>query len=103
MHKKDSEEVSTALKGPKGSTIQLKVERNGTQLTIPITRDEIKLPDVPYSGMLNDKVGYIKSSAVYTLVNIFDRIYMTGDNMEIARKAHSGNTYWIGYVSEIVH
>jgi carboxyl-terminal processing protease len=60
MHKKDSEEVSTALKGPKGSTIQLKVERNGTQMTIPITRDEIKLPDVPYSGMLNEKTGYIK-------------------------------------------
>ena len=60
MKSKDSEEVSTALKGPKGSTIQLKVERNGTEMIIPITRDEIKLPDVPYSGMLNDKVGYIK-------------------------------------------
>jgi carboxyl-terminal processing protease len=60
MRNKDSEEVSSALKGPKGSTIQLKVERNGSQLTIPITRDEIKLPDVPYSGMLDSKTGYIK-------------------------------------------
>jgi len=60
MKNKDSEEVSTALKGPKGSTIQVKVERNGSELTIPITRDEIKLPDVPYSGMLNEKIGYIK-------------------------------------------
>lgn len=60
MYKKSSDEVSAALKGPKGSTIQLKVERNGEKITIPITRDEIKLADVPYFGMLNDKVGYIK-------------------------------------------
>lgn len=60
MRKKDSEDVSNALKGPKGSTIQVKVDRGGQQLTLPITRDEIKLPDVPYSGMLNDKTGYIK-------------------------------------------
>lgn len=60
MKKKDSEEVSNALKGPKGSTIQIKIERDGAPQTISVTRDEIKLPDVPYSGMLNDKTGYIK-------------------------------------------
>jgi len=60
MKGKASDEVSSALKGPKGSTIQLKVERNGQNMTIPITRDEIKLPDVPYSGMLNPTTGYIK-------------------------------------------
>jgi len=60
MKSKNSDEVSTALKGPKGSTIQLKVERNGQPVTIPITRDEIKLPDVPYSGMISATTGYIK-------------------------------------------
>lgn len=56
-----SDEVSNALKGPKGTTIQIEVEReNEGKKKITVTRDEIKLPDVPYSGMLNETVGYIK-------------------------------------------
>jgi carboxyl-terminal processing protease len=61
MQGKTSEEVSNALKGPKGTTITVEVERNkGAKEKISVTRDEIKLPDVPYSGMLNTHVGYIK-------------------------------------------
>ncbi len=56
-----SDEVSSALKGPKGTTIEIKVERNGGETkTFKVTRDEIKLPDVPYSGMLDSEIGYIK-------------------------------------------
>ena len=58
---KPSEEVSSSLKGPKGSTIKVEVEREGEgKKIISVTRDEIKLPDVPYSGMINSTVGYIK-------------------------------------------
>lgn len=61
MKGKPSDEVSDALRGPKGSTIQLKVDRAGQEKTISITRDEIKLADVPYFGMLNNgTTGYIK-------------------------------------------
>ena len=61
MVKKPSEDVSSALKGPKGTTIQVKVLRNEKEeLTIPITRDEIKIPDVPYAGILSNNIGYIK-------------------------------------------
>jgi carboxyl-terminal processing protease len=61
MEKKTTEEVSDALKGPKGTAFDLVVERTGEgKLSFHITRDEIKLPDVPYFGMLGDKVGYIK-------------------------------------------
>lgn len=61
MKGKPSDEVSTALKGPKGTSIEIKVLRNNKEeKTISITRDEIKLPDVPYSGMLSDGIGYIK-------------------------------------------
>lgn len=61
MTSKNSDDVSSALKGPKGSTIKVKVLRNDKEeLSFPITRDEIKLPDVPYSGMLDGNVGYIK-------------------------------------------
>lgn len=60
MKGKPSDFVSDALKGPKGSMIQLEVDRGGTPMLFSITRDEIKLPDVPYSGMLDMKTGYIK-------------------------------------------
>ena len=61
MVKKPSEEVSQALKGPKGTTIQVKVLRNEKeQVVIPITRDEIKIPDVPYAEIISNGVGYIK-------------------------------------------
>lgn len=60
MEKKSSSEVSTALKGPKGTSVKIKVERQDEIQTITVNRDEIKLPDVPYSGILKNKVGYIK-------------------------------------------
>jgi carboxyl-terminal processing protease len=60
MQSKPSDDVSSALKGPKGSTIQVKVLRNKEEVTVPITRDEIKIPDVPYSGMIDNSIGYIK-------------------------------------------
>jgi carboxyl-terminal processing protease len=56
-----SDDVSSALKGPKGTSIEIEVERyNQGKKKIKVTRDEIKLPDVPYSGMLNESIGYIK-------------------------------------------
>ncbi|MCJ8289098.1 MAG: S41 family peptidase [Crocinitomicaceae bacterium] len=61
MKEKSSSEVSTALKGPKGTSVDVKIERNGSNVkTITVNRNEIKLPDVPYSGLLDNKVGYIK-------------------------------------------
>lgn len=61
MEKKSTEEVSDALKGPKGTSFELVIERAGEgKKNFQITRDEIKLPDVPYFGMLRDNVGYIK-------------------------------------------
>jgi carboxyl-terminal processing protease len=61
MKGKPSDEVSDGLRGPKGSTIQLRIDRAGQEKTISITRDEIKLADVPYFGMLNNSTtGYIK-------------------------------------------
>lgn len=61
MYKKQSDDVSSALKGPKGTTIVIEVEReNEGKKKISVTRDEIKLPDVPYFGMVNSTVGYIK-------------------------------------------
>ncbi|XOV65956.1 MAG: S41 family peptidase [Fluviicola sp.] len=61
MKDKPSSEVSTALKGPKGKELEVEIERpNGEKKKFKFIRDEIKLPDVPYSGLMEDNVGYIK-------------------------------------------
>lgn len=61
MEKKSSSDVSSALKGPKGTTVKVLVERpDKSKKTITIERDEIKLPDVPYAGMMKDNIGYVK-------------------------------------------
>lgn len=61
MKDKPSSEVSAALKGPKGKEVEVEIERpNGEKKKFKFNRDEIKLPDVPYSGMMENNVGYIK-------------------------------------------
>src|SRR5690554_262050 len=55
--------VSDALKGPKGSSFTLEYERPNEGIKkVKINRDEIKVPDVPYFGMMANapKTGYIK-------------------------------------------
>ncbi|MBN9293297.1 MAG: S41 family peptidase [Flavobacteriia bacterium] len=62
MKGKASDEVSTSLKGSKGSAIEIKVERNNEIKTFNFTRDEIEVPIVPYYGMLDGSIGYISLS-----------------------------------------
>ncbi|MDX1650959.1 MAG: S41 family peptidase [Brumimicrobium sp.] len=61
MKGKNSDEVSGALKGTKGSTITIEYDRPGKGVSqAKVTRDEIKLPDIPYSGMVSEDIGYIQ-------------------------------------------
>lgn len=59
---KTSSDVSAAMKGQPGSTLTLEIYRPSTKknMTFNIIREEIKLPDIPYSGLIGDKIGYIK-------------------------------------------
>ena len=59
---KNSNDVSAAMKGQPGSTLVLEVFRPSANktLTFNIIREEIKLPNIPYSGIIGDNVGYIK-------------------------------------------
>jgi carboxyl-terminal processing protease len=59
MQGKSMDEVSDALKGPKGTAVNVAIERQGKPFSFNVTRDEIKIPDVPYAGMVNGKIGYI--------------------------------------------
>ncbi|TXB64804.1 PDZ domain-containing protein [Vicingus serpentipes] len=59
---KSTTDIREFLLGQPGSTIELKIERPGTPepLLKKVTREEVKIKDVPYFGMVADSVGYIK-------------------------------------------
>ena len=57
---KDQDEVSKFLKGQAGTEVKVTVKRNEEKIEALIKREEIKIPDVPHSGMLDEKTGYIK-------------------------------------------
>ncbi len=57
---KNNADVSSAMRGQAGTTVTLKLERDGKVFERTITRAEIKLPNVPYSGMLPGNIGYVK-------------------------------------------
>jgi carboxyl-terminal processing protease len=60
---KKADDVSTALKGPKGTTVLLEVERAGKPMSFTITRDEIQIPDIPYADLIDARTGYISLSS----------------------------------------
>jgi carboxyl-terminal processing protease len=59
---KSSDEIREFLLGQPGTTVTLVIERPGEteQLTKVVTREEVKIKDVPYYGMMKDSVGYIR-------------------------------------------
>lgn len=59
---KNNDQVSLLLKGAKGATIKLLVKRENEDKPVEkdLVRDEIKQPNVSYSGMVDGNMGYIK-------------------------------------------
>lgn len=59
---KTNAEVSELLKGQSGTEVVLTIKRgeNNETQEIIITREKVKIPSVPYSGIIDDKIGYIK-------------------------------------------
>lgn len=57
---KNTADVSSAMRGQAGTEVHLKLERDGKTFERSITRAEIKLPNVPFSGMLSNGIGYAK-------------------------------------------
>ncbi len=57
---KERAQVSQLLRGPRGSAVTLLVIRNGAVITKNLNRDEIKQPNVSYSGMTEDHFAYIR-------------------------------------------
>jgi carboxyl-terminal processing protease len=61
INDKDSEQIGRLLKGQSGSKADLKVKRYGESkmLSFQVERGVVKTPNVPHSGMINERVGYI--------------------------------------------
>ncbi|MCR4828997.1 MAG: S41 family peptidase [Bacteroidales bacterium] len=57
---KNNSNVSSAMRGQAGTEVKLKLERDGKVFERTLTRAEIKLPNVPYYGMLPGDIGYVK-------------------------------------------
>ena len=62
MTDKNVSYVSNKLRGESGTTFKLKIMRpsTGKEMTFKVTRKSIKLPELPYYGLLDDgRTGYI--------------------------------------------
>lgn len=59
---KNSEEIRQVLLGQPGTTVEITVERPGEDKTITkvVTREEVKIKDVPYHSMVTENIGYIR-------------------------------------------
>ena len=84
---KNNADVSSAMRGQAGTDLVLKLERDGKTFEKTITRAEIKLPNVPYSGMLPGNIGYVKldeftQDAAKNVRDAFTRLKRENPGME---------------------
>ncbi len=58
---KSSDELYEVMKGAPGTEMEINVRRPGEtkELKIKLKRDEVDVPNVPYSGMVSDDIGYV--------------------------------------------
>ncbi|HVD99724.1 MAG TPA: S41 family peptidase [Cytophagaceae bacterium] len=61
---KGTSDISKLLKGQAGTQVKITVKRYGVadKFDVILTREKIKIENVPYYGMINDQTGYIKLS-----------------------------------------
>lgn len=61
---KTQEEIGDLIKGQAGSILTLTVFRKGNQSTFEaeVIREDVAIPSVPFYGMIDDKMGYVKLS-----------------------------------------
>lgn len=60
-----TDQVSAMLKGKPGTDVNIKIKRlqadgSETEMMVKLTREEIKIKNVPYSGMVSEHTGYIR-------------------------------------------
>lgn len=58
-----TEEVRNLLRGQAGTEVTLKLKRHGQVISKTFKREEIKVKNVRYAGMVNEEVGYLTLSS----------------------------------------
>jgi carboxyl-terminal processing protease len=99
------EEVFDTLRGPRGTTVNVSIRREGEPelLEFDIVRDEIPIFSVPYSFMLNDQVGYVRMTRFSAttsdeLVQAIEKLEAQGlDQLILDLRGNSG-----GYLNEAI-
>ncbi|MFT4661749.1 MAG: carboxyl-terminal processing protease [Patiriisocius sp.] len=56
----DHDQISELLKGQAGTSVSLSIERYGDEMSIDLVREDVQIPNVPYYGLVNEDVGYVK-------------------------------------------
>ncbi|NRB51579.1 MAG: S41 family peptidase [Saprospiraceae bacterium] len=61
---KKPEDVNNIMRGFPGTEVELTIRRPGekSERKVKLVREEVNVPNVPYSGMVSDKVGYVALS-----------------------------------------
>ncbi len=57
---KPTSETSALLKGAPGSEVSVVISRQGKEYSFKLIREQIKISNVAYQGLLDDHIGYIK-------------------------------------------
>lgn len=62
MKSKDASEITALLKGQPGTTLNMLIKREGEEAPIQksITREIVKIDNIPYYGMVDEQTAYIK-------------------------------------------
>lgn len=57
---KSQEEVTAFYRGVPGTDVLLRIKRpGGKEFDVNLTRGQVKIPNVPYSGFVDEKIGYV--------------------------------------------
>lgn len=56
----DIDEAVSLMRGEPGTEVSLKIDRLGNEIVFDIVREIINIKSIPYYGMIDDSIGYIK-------------------------------------------
>ncbi len=86
---KTVEEVTQFVRGVPGTKLKLEINRpsTGESFDLDIERGSVEVPNVPYSGMVDDKIGYISlttftPNATKNISKAFKKLKRDNENLE---------------------
>lgn len=59
---KTTQQVSTEIRGPEGTKVEIKILRNNEEMILTLTRGKVIIPSISYKIIDNTKIGYIDIS-----------------------------------------